>query len=138
LYLCIKMSDTRRSGFRWTINEILTLQREYELLELPIHEIADRHERSFFSILNKLKSEEFIDDKTYHSEVMKNRHNVNEEFDNTNETSTYISSESNADMSIYDERINFLESTVNDIRETVSKLLTSVYGNKEHNFSNEY
>jgi hypothetical protein len=118
------MSNTRRSGFRWTINEILTLQREYELLELPISEIADRHGRSFFSILSKLKSEDFIDDYTYHSEVMNYRNNIRLEFsDNATENDSYT----NTEMSM-DDRISFLESAVNEVRTAVSKLLTSVYG----------
>jgi hypothetical protein len=118
------MSNTRRSGFRWTINEILTLQREYELLELPISEIADRHGRSFFSILSKLKSEDFIDDHTYHSEVMNYRNNIRLEFsDNATENDSYT----NTEMSM-DDRISFLESAVNEVRSAVSKLLNSVYG----------
>lgn len=126
------MSNTRRSGFRWTVNEILSLQREYELLELPISEIAVRHGRSFFSILSKLKSEGFIDAQTYNSEVMKNRHNVDQTFDvdfvdNSCANDNY--SYSNSEMTIMDERISFLESAVNDIRCAVSKLLTNVYGN---------
>lgn len=131
------MSNTRRSGFRWTINEILTLQRENELLELSIHEIADRHERSFFSILNKLKSEGFIDEQRYHYEVMKNRHNVSETLDimdNSGENDSFTHSE----MTVFDERISFLEGAVNDIRTAVSKLLTSVYGANAGNYCNAY
>ena len=51
----------KRSGNKWTINEILSLQREYELLELTIQQIAQFHERSVEAILYKLQSEEFID-----------------------------------------------------------------------------
>jgi hypothetical protein len=134
------MSNTRRSGFRWSINEILTLQREYELLELSIHEIADRHERSFFSILNKLKSEEFIDHERYHYEVMKNRHNVSENFDIMDNTleSSCSDNYSTSEITVFDERISFLEGAVNDIRLAVSKLLTSVYGNNAGNHCNAY
>ena len=49
-----------RSGNKWTVNEILSLQREYELLEMDIQEIALKHGRSVEAILYKLDKEEFI------------------------------------------------------------------------------
>jgi hypothetical protein len=50
-----------RHGNKWTTTEILSLQREYELLELSIPEIASRHKRSVMSILCKLECEGFIE-----------------------------------------------------------------------------
>lgn len=52
---------TTRHGNKWTTTEILALQREYELLELSIPEIARRHKRSITSILCKLECEGFTD-----------------------------------------------------------------------------
>ena len=49
-----------RHGNRWAINEILSLQREYELLEWTIQEIAYKHQRSVRAILCKLEAEGFI------------------------------------------------------------------------------
>jgi hypothetical protein len=55
------MSTTyKRNGNRWSINEILTLQREYELLEWSVYKIAEKHQRSVMAILCKLKAECFI------------------------------------------------------------------------------
>ena len=55
------MSTTyKRNGNRWTINEILTLQREYELLEWSVYKIAEKHQRTVMAILCKLKAEGFI------------------------------------------------------------------------------
>lgn len=55
------MSTTyKRNGNRWTINEILTLQREYELLEWSVYKIAEKHQRNVMAILCKLKAEGFI------------------------------------------------------------------------------
>ena len=51
---------TRRTRFKWSVNEILSLQREYELYELTIQEIALLHKRSVFSILHKLEREQII------------------------------------------------------------------------------
>ena len=54
------MTTYRRSGFKWTVNELISLQREYELLEWTVQQIAEKHERSVEAILFRLESEEFI------------------------------------------------------------------------------
>jgi hypothetical protein len=54
------MSTTKRNGNKWTIRETLSLQREYELLEWTVQEIAAKHERSVNAILFKLLAENFI------------------------------------------------------------------------------
>lgn len=48
-----------RNGFKWTINEIMTLQRENELLGLSPSEIASNHKRSVRAIVSKLETEGF-------------------------------------------------------------------------------
>jgi len=50
-----------RHNFKWNVNECLSLQREYELLEWSIQEIADKHERTVHSILYRLQYEGFIE-----------------------------------------------------------------------------
>jgi hypothetical protein len=50
----------KRHYFKWNINELIALQREYELLELTIQEIAIKHNRSVKAILCKLEQENFI------------------------------------------------------------------------------
>jgi hypothetical protein len=50
----------KRHYFKWNINELIALQREYELLELSVQEIANIHKRSIRSILCKLDQENFI------------------------------------------------------------------------------
>ena len=54
------MTTYKRHGYRWTVNEMLSLQREYELLEWTIQQIAEKHQRSVNSILFKLEEEGFI------------------------------------------------------------------------------
>jgi hypothetical protein len=51
----------QRANNKWNVNEILSLQREYELLEMSIDKIAERHKRSAIAIAYKLKQEGFID-----------------------------------------------------------------------------
>jgi len=50
-----------RTGNKWNVNECLQLQREYELLNLSIDEIASRHKRTPYAIMYKLDSEGFAD-----------------------------------------------------------------------------
>jgi ABC-type antimicrobial peptide transport system permease subunit len=54
------MCDVKRHGKKWTITEVLRLQREYELLNLSVAEMAKNHKRSVASIIYKLESEGFI------------------------------------------------------------------------------
>lgn len=48
-----------RARFKWSIPEILRLQREHELLKLPVSEIARRHFRTENAILAKIENENF-------------------------------------------------------------------------------
>lgn len=50
----------KRSFFKWNINELLSLQREFDLLELSIQDIAKLHQRSERSILCRLEKEGLI------------------------------------------------------------------------------
>jgi hypothetical protein len=62
-----------RAGFKWTVNEILSLQREFELLGLTIDEIATKHKRTPNAIMYKLDQEGFADYNVLYS----NYHNLN-------------------------------------------------------------
>ena len=52
----------KRNGKRQNIPEVIRLQREYELLNLPIDQIAKIHERTIYAIMAKVEQEKFIDD----------------------------------------------------------------------------
>jgi hypothetical protein len=54
------MNTFKRRGNKWSVNELLQLQREYELLEWTVQEIANKHQRSVTSILYRLEDEGFI------------------------------------------------------------------------------
>jgi len=58
-----------RHNYKWSINELLALQREYELLRLPIRFIAEKHKRTNQAIIHKLIEEElfFMQDDDYSS-----------------------------------------------------------------------
>jgi hypothetical protein len=65
-----------RAGFKWTVNEILSLQREFELLGWSIDQIATKHKRSPNAIMYKLDQEGFADYNVLYS----NYHSLNAEF----------------------------------------------------------
>ena len=77
------MSLVQRNGFPWSVNECLQLQREYELLELSIDEIATKHKRTPKAIMFKLDKEGFADYSTlsnyYNSSHYKNTVNKEDE-----------------------------------------------------------
>ena len=51
--------ECTRHGFKWSIPETLSLQREYELLQLPIELIAYRHRRTHNAIRERVELENF-------------------------------------------------------------------------------
>jgi hypothetical protein len=55
------MSTRNRIGNKWSINEVLSLQREYELLGWDIDQIAEKHGRTANAIMYKLDQEGFAD-----------------------------------------------------------------------------
>ena len=83
------MIENRRHGNRWTINETLALQREYDLLGWDVEKIANKHQRSVTSINYKLESEGLVgswaevngfDAKKYQDSLDASPNNANEEF----------------------------------------------------------
>ena len=46
-----------RNGHRWSVNECLQLEREYDLLKLSVPEMALKHNRTINAIMFKLQSE---------------------------------------------------------------------------------
>jgi hypothetical protein len=61
--------NPKRHNNKWTINEILSLQREYELLEMSIKQIAKKHERLEDAILWKIEKEGFVVGNTVKEEI---------------------------------------------------------------------
>ena len=53
--------SAHRNGNKWTIPELIALEREHELLDLTVHEIAIRHNRTVTAIVERLTSEGIID-----------------------------------------------------------------------------
>jgi hypothetical protein len=142
------MSENKRSGNKWTINELLSLQREYELLEWTIQAIAEKHKRSVIAILYKLYDEGYIE---YWEEARGYKHDqVAEVADvadvadvkyieyidmtilNSNEDD-HCSSEENYCESKFiklTRHVNNLEKNLNELSEKVNKLIDNSSSNK--------
>ena len=75
MYYCIDKMN--RAGFKWTVNETLSLQREFELLGMTIDDIALKHQRTPNAIMYKLDQEGFADYNVLYS----NYHDLNSRID---------------------------------------------------------
>ena len=106
-----------RHSFRWTVNECLQLQREYELLELSIDEIAERHKRTPHAIMYKLDAEGFGDFNTlYYNYHNKNKQNIIEE------CSSLSSDDNDEDsISVVKSQLSILEQRLNSLTEIITK-----------------
>jgi len=51
------MNVRNRIGNKWSVNEVLSLQREFELCGLDIDQIAEKHGRTSSAIMFKLNQE---------------------------------------------------------------------------------
>lgn len=109
------MNTLKRTGNRWTINEILSLQREYELLNWTIQQIAEKHQRSERSILFKVETEEFVQDikEIYSEQNINNEDNISLNFAEENVTEVHKLSS----------RIWDLENNVSEISSMIKQLL---------------
>ena len=143
--------EIKRHNFKWNINEVLKLQREYELLGMSIQDIAKNHSRSRKAILCKLEKEGFIEKWTFargieefiesDSELRKfkslifNGYNNNNNNNNNNNceisssiTSSEIESEIESDDEPDDEPETLYETNNFDVVESINYLnIKNVY-----------
>lgn len=142
-------STPKRFMNRWTVNELLSLQREYELLEMTVPEIAEKHQRTVNAILYKLQDEGLIDSWTEArgmSETFYKLMNGDEDEDeeeqeyDADDSSDYGDNEGedsdidddiddNDDEQQFEElssRVLMLEQTISELSNTVNKLLDHI------------
>jgi hypothetical protein len=133
------MTTNMRYGNRWTVNEILALQREYELLEWSVQQIAEKHRRSVRAILCKLEVEGFIaswdeargfngedcmTEETPQTDVLNTENNDYESTNIDSENIVQQNDEQNDELTITDD-IN-ADEQVSNLTERVWNLETSV------------
>ena len=139
------MNTYKRNGNRWTVNEVLSLQREYELLGWTIQEIAGKHERTVKAILFRLETEGFIDSwkdargfdmESYNASFELYTEDFHDNDDNDDEEeccdndSEYFEEDfvcnNIAEVDKLSERIWSLESSVSDIKYMVTQIVKSL------------
>ena len=138
------MNATKRTGNRWTINELLSLQREYELLELSIVEIALRHQRTPNAIMFKLDNEGFADYNDLFGQLYSSRHTDIVKEDNEEDNDSEYFGEDGDDMSDdvvsqvdnLNERVWNLETSVNEISSMVKKMFDNMITNNTKGLTN--
>lgn len=143
----------KRHNLKWNINELNSLQREYELLELTPEEIAEKHQRTTLSILYKLREEGIIFDEarngwyarkngwnkslTQYSEendqdeLSDSDDEQSESDDDQSEFDDDLSDDEDNDFRIdTDKRLTRLEEGLDDMKKMLSHILTKVSKNK--------
>jgi len=110
------MSTNKRHGNKWTINEVLSLQREYELLEWSVYEIAEKHERTVMSIMSKLQKENFIE-----SWNEARGFNIDEYQEDNYELQTGTNSQDNDEEEEEDEEYDYTEDVYDDEEDEENK-----------------
>ena len=145
------MDTYKRRGNKWTVNELISLQREYELLELTIKEIAIKHQRSVEAILFRLESEGFIDkwstsrgfdDYFYNnkyvedeSEEEDDEESDDEESEEDDEESDDEESDEEDDVDKLVERVWNLETNIKEIGSIVKQIFNNMITNSSKSTS---
>lgn len=146
-----------RAGFKWTVNEILSLQREFELLGWTIDKIALKHKRTPNAIMYKLDQEGFADYNVLYSNYhdlnaripikKANSLTVNYDYDTEVDDSDvdddkndedYVDEEEDEDddyeedeLSNLSDRVNALEESVSEIRVFINQFMSKQSINKQ-------
>ena len=141
---------------KWNMNEINRLYNEYELQELSVDEIAEKHERTVYGIISRLKLEGIIqswgDVKGWSVDdiIQNDTENIilkaslkvdddadededDEEEDDVDDDDSRSYSSSSCDDSSITERLNNIEDTLTNICNYLNKNGTSFQG--KHNYS---
>jgi hypothetical protein len=109
-----------RANNKWTVNELLSLQREYELLGMDIFQIALKHQRSPKAILYKLEAEMIINN--WNEARGYTQFSIEENINNLSSSQNVDLSESND----INNRLSYLESVVSLIKNTVDIISSKV------------
>lgn len=129
-----------RSGNRWTVNELLALQREYELLGWDVERIATKHGRSVNAIMYKLDQEGIASfNELYQQNVNMNLEEEEEsecdsdsesESDCVSDEDSYVSVEQNynsfKENDALSTRVKMLEENINLINYRLEKISESL------------
>ena len=141
------MNTYKRFGNRWTVNECLQLQREFELLQLSVDEISQIHQRTPNAIMFKLDQEGFADynvlyanyakanyAKAYQKNVVKYDESENDESENDeSENDESENDEAEEDNDKLEEDNESLKQRVIRLENQISSLATLILENTNSN-----
>jgi hypothetical protein len=130
------MVNYSRHNKKWGINEILALEREYSLLELPINDISIRHKRTPFSILLRLQKENIIDDSTKDGWVFINNKWIKKYETPTQRKNNLLDSFIDTDLTIENNSVNELEVDFDTENENNIYSIVELLKNKLNDFTN--
>jgi hypothetical protein len=108
--------NSKRCGNRWTVNECLQLQREFELLNLSVNEIAANHKRTPNAIMFKLDQEGFANYNDLSSNYNKLNPNIKEVVFNVKKN---IIEEEEEDYHALKQYISRLENQISSLTEMI-------------------
>ena len=106
---------TTRVGFKWSVNEVLSLQREFELLGWTIEQIAQKHKRTPSAITFKLYQEGFDNHYKINSKLNFEQNKDNDQDNDQDKDNIYNLSQ----------RVNNLEENIYEISGMIKHLLSS-------------
>jgi hypothetical protein len=124
------VNNYKRHGKKWTHNEVLALQREYELLEWTVEEIAAKHGRTISSIIYKLYSEDIT------SELYEARMDDVKLINNNEskiEDKISVQEHFNTDVSVLSDRVWSLETSINKISSMVKQMFVNFTNKNKKN-----
>lgn len=116
----------KRNGYKWSIPEILRLQREYELLNLSIEEISITHQRTPYAISLRLVDEGFASETDWQVSTFLSQNNTDRNVSmSISESSIYDDDESSSITSKNDsdDEISTLKSQVSDLNSKLDSIL---------------
>lgn len=132
------MQTYKRNGNKWSVNELLKLQREYELLELSIQDIAVKHQRTVQSILYKLEAEGFIESwneaRGIHEWRSENKYDddIEDIGEQLTQNNTEFASNESTEIDDLSERVWSLETSVGEIRTMVKQMFDKMVETKSN------
>jgi DNA-binding transcriptional regulator PaaX len=112
----------KRHYNKWTVNELLSLQREYELLEWTVQQIAGKHERTLDAILYRLEDEGIIDNRINARGYIYNLDSLDQE--------PLVLVKDQSEPNDLNQRMWNLESSVSEMKTIVKEMVNNFMENK--------
>jgi hypothetical protein len=119
--------NKERRGRKWTVNECLQLQREWELLGFTVDQISVKHKRTPLAIIYKLSEEGFADFNTVYYDYFFEKEKKQQNISNLTDCIEYVhnSSELDSDDSVNIStlsQVEFLQNQINELQKQLDNM----------------